>query len=68
MYSVDMKKLAALLVTLALMVAGCSLAADVTPRPAEEIAKVTVAAIEELESAVAVALTETQIAQPPPAA
>ncbi len=57
-----MKKLAALLVTLALMVAGCSLAADVTPPPAEEIAEVAVADTAEVESTVAVALQEAQIA------
>ena len=59
-----MKVLAILLVTLASMIVGCSLAADVTPPPAEEIATTMVAATAELESAVAVALQETQPAQP----
>ena len=53
-----------LMVTLALMVAGCSLAADVTPPPAEEIAQTMVTATAEFESAVAVPLQETQPAQP----
>ena len=55
-----MKVLAILLVTLASMIVGCSLAADVTPPPAEEIATTMVAATAELESTVAVALQETQ--------
>ena len=59
-----MKVLAILLVTLASMIVGCSLAADVTPPPAEEIATTMVAATAELESAVAVALQETKPAQP----
>ena len=55
-----MRRLAVLLVALASLVAGCSLAADVTPPPAEEIAEVAVADTAEVESTVAVALQETQ--------
>ena len=55
-----MKKLAVLLVTLAVMAAGCSLAADVTPPPAAEITEVTVADTAEVESTIAVTLQETQ--------
>ena len=54
-----MKVLAVLLVTLASLAAGCSLASDVTPPPAEEIAEVTVADTAEFESPVTVAAQET---------
>ena len=56
----EMKVRAVLLVTLASMIIGCSLAADVTPPPAEEIAEVAVTATAEVESTVAVVLQETQ--------
>ena len=59
-YSVGMKVLAVLSVVLASMVVRCSLAADVTPAPAEEIAMTMVAATAEVESTVSVALDETQ--------
>ena len=64
-----MKKLAVLLVTLASMIVGCSLAADVTPPPAEQIgmtaetiAMTMVAATVEVDGGVASALQETQSA------
>ena len=59
-YSVGMKVLAVLLVTLAAMATGCSLAADVTLPPAGEIAMTVVASTAEVESTMSVALDETQ--------